>query len=229
METKRDELSLLEEELVRLSVKSSLVVPSSKPTLVYSLWTKRTYNMDSLCAQMKSLWKTKGKFDFQVTGQNLFPITFDKEEDLEMIMEGRPWLFRKQLIFFERISKPIEQRKLRLVLSPFWMKIGPYPPECDQNDLIQVIGSTFEDGFQSEVKEGVCHLKVILDVQKPMLRGLFVSIEVQENVWIPFKYEMLPTFCFGCGRLGHRVKECPNLSVEEIEKSEDELPYSLVL
>ncbi|MBA0811218.1 hypothetical protein Gohar_003142, partial [Gossypium harknessii] len=74
-----DEISLLAKELVQLSVKSSVVVPSEKPTL---------------------LW------------QNLFLIVFETEEDLEKVMEGRPWLFRKQLILFNWLVKlkPLHRR-----------------------------------------------------------------------------------------------------------------------
>lgn len=68
---------------------------------------------------MRSIWKMKKKFDIQMTGKNLFMIVFEENEDLELILEGRPLLFRKQLIIFYRITKAMEQSKIRLVLSPF--------------------------------------------------------------------------------------------------------------
>ncbi|MBA0785420.1 hypothetical protein Gotri_025480 [Gossypium trilobum] len=63
----RDEISLLANELIQLTVKGS---------------------------KMKSIWKTKKKFEIQRVGQNLFLIVFELEEDLESILEGRPWLFQ---------------------------------------------------------------------------------------------------------------------------------------
>ncbi|MBA0628213.1 hypothetical protein Godav_022978 [Gossypium davidsonii] len=39
---------------------------------------------------MKSIWKTKKKFEIHAVGQNLFMITFEDEEDLKQILEGRP-------------------------------------------------------------------------------------------------------------------------------------------
>ncbi|MBA0648912.1 hypothetical protein Goklo_016545 [Gossypium klotzschianum] len=41
-----------------------------------------------------------------VPRQNLFLIVFETEEGPETVMEGRPWLFRKQLILFDRLVKP---------------------------------------------------------------------------------------------------------------------------
>lgn len=51
-----EDIALLEEDLIRLSKKTSTVVPSSKPTLICSIWTKKkTYNPDNFRAQMKSI------------------------------------------------------------------------------------------------------------------------------------------------------------------------------
>ncbi|MBA0723591.1 hypothetical protein Golax_004161, partial [Gossypium laxum] len=68
----KDEIFLLKEELVQLSVKSSLV----------------------------------------------------GEEDLKMNMEGHPWFFRQQLITFYHLVCPVERSKIKLVVSPFWLKEG---------------------------------------------------------------------------------------------------------
>lgn len=111
----KDELSFLKEELVQLSMKSSKICPTDKFTLLCSVWTKKSFNPNRLRAQLKSLWKTKKKFDIKVTGPNLFLILFDSEDDLEMTMAGRPWLFHRHLILFERLLEPIERKKIHLV------------------------------------------------------------------------------------------------------------------
>ncbi|MBA0844824.1 hypothetical protein Goarm_023093 [Gossypium armourianum] len=105
----RDEISLLAEELIQLSVKESMVVPSGKPTLICTIWTEKFYNPESFKAQMRSIWKTRKNFEILNAGQNLFLIEFDLDEDLEAIMEGRPWLFRKSVILFDRFTKSIER------------------------------------------------------------------------------------------------------------------------
>lgn len=70
--TVKDDVSLLEEVLMQLSVKSLLVVLTGKPTLLCSVWTQRSYNT----VQLKCLWKTKKNFDIKGMGQNLFTIVF---------------------------------------------------------------------------------------------------------------------------------------------------------
>lgn len=114
-----DSISLLEEEFTKLSIKSSLVQSLDKPTLICLVWTKKSYNPDSFRAQLQNIWKTKKKFDIRVVGRNLFLIAFEEEEDLELILKGRLWMFRKHLILFDKLHEPIERSKIGLHLSPF--------------------------------------------------------------------------------------------------------------
>lgn len=163
-------------------MKSLLVVPSKNPALIGSVWTRKTYNLNSLRAQLRSIWKTKKKFEILVAGQDLFIISFEDEDNLEHIMEGRPWFFLKQLIIFDWLLKSVELNKIRLVYSPFWLKFGPCPPECDKKDLMHVVGSTFRGVIQSEIKGEFCRIRVNLDVQKPLRRGIFVSPNGQGKI-----------------------------------------------
>ncbi|MBA0550147.1 hypothetical protein Golob_021117 [Gossypium lobatum] len=226
---RRDEISLLAEEPIQLSVKSSTVEANGKPSLIYSIWTKKSYNQDSFKAQMKSIWKTKKKFEIQSAGQNLFLIVFELDEDLETVMEGQPWLFRKLLIIFDRLTKSIERDQIRLVSLPFWIKIGPCSPEFDKKDLLHAIGVTFGGVIRSEIIGEFCRLRIELNVQKPLRRGIFVSTGNGNKCWIPFKYEKLPTFCFGCGRVGHGLHECTELTPTEKNRIREDPPYSLAL
>ncbi|MBA0787023.1 hypothetical protein Gotri_027698, partial [Gossypium trilobum] len=88
--------------------------------------------------------------------------------------------------------------QIRLVSSPFWINIGPCLPEFDKKDLLHDVGVTFGGVLRSEILGEFCRLRVKLNVQRPLRRGIFVSIGNANKFWIPFKYEKLPTFCFGC-------------------------------
>ncbi|KAH1047986.1 hypothetical protein J1N35_038770 [Gossypium stocksii] len=202
----RNKIALLEEELLQLTVKSSLVAPLENLTLLCSIWMRKMYNPDSLRAQLRSIWKTTKKFEILVAGQNLFTISFEDDEDLEQILEGCLWLFLKQLIIFDRLLQLIERNKIRLIHSPFWVKISPCPPECDKKDLMHTVGSTFGGVIRAEIKGEFCRIRVNLDVQKQLRRGIFVSPNSKGKFWLSFKYENLPNFFFCCGRMGHGLR-----------------------
>uniref|UniRef100_A0A803LW54 Zinc knuckle CX2CX4HX4C domain-containing protein n=1 Tax=Chenopodium quinoa TaxID=63459 RepID=A0A803LW54_CHEQI len=51
-------------------------------------------------------------------------------------------------------------------------------------------------------------IKVLVDVNKPLRRGLFLAMGQNKPRWVDVKYERLAEFCFFCGRLDHTEKEC---------------------
>ncbi|MBA0577299.1 hypothetical protein Golob_025015, partial [Gossypium lobatum] len=160
-----------------------MVVPTDRSTLICTIWTEKFYNLESFKAQMKSIWKTKKNFEITTVGQNLFLLEFDLDEDLEAITEGRPWFFRKSVILFDRLTKQIKRAQIRLTSSPFWIKIGSCLPEIDKNDLLHAIGVTFGGVIRSEINGNLCRLKISLDVQKPLRRGIFVSTKNFNKSW----------------------------------------------
>ena len=51
-------------------------------------------------------------------------------------------------------------------------------------------------------------VRVKLDIRNPIRWGMKITWESGDTLWIDFKYERLPKFCFRCGKLGHVQKEC---------------------
>ena len=51
-------------------------------------------------------------------------------------------------------------------------------------------------------------VRVDIPIEKPLRRGGHVANTERERVWVTFKYERLPTFCFNCGVMRHDNKHC---------------------
>lgn len=51
------------------------------------------------------------------------------------------------------------------------------------------------------------HVKILveLNLTKPLLRGTMLKYKHCE-LWVEFKYKLLPIFCFYCGIIGHKEK-----------------------
>ncbi|KAK5793418.1 hypothetical protein PVK06_034564 [Gossypium arboreum] len=94
---------------------------------------------------------------------------------------------------------------------------------------MHAIGSTFGGILMSEIQNEICRIKVLVDARKPLRRGIFVAVGDKRQVWLPFKYESLPNFCFGCGIIGHNVKDCTELLAKKGAVGEDVFPYSIAL
>ncbi|KAK5834283.1 hypothetical protein PVK06_018160 [Gossypium arboreum] len=107
--------------------------------------------------------------------------------------------------------------------------VGPCPPKCDKKDLMHAIGSTFGGVIRAEIKGMFCRIRVNLDVQKQLRMGIFIAPNGQSRIWLPFKYENLPTFCFGYGRMGHGSKECSEIFGREKNEDSENYPFSITL
>ena len=47
-----------------------------------------------------------------------------------------------------------------------------------------------------------------MEIAKPLMRGCIIQVEDDKPVWVDFRYEHLPIFCYKCGLLGHSSSDC---------------------
>lgn len=47
-----------------------------------------------------------------------------------------------------------------------------------------------------------------LNLWEPLMRGMMVTFSNEGRVWVQFKYESLPNYCFYYGKLGHVSRVC---------------------
>ena len=52
------------------------------------------------------------------------------------------------------------------------------------------------------------HVRVSIDVSKPLCCGRLVCVGGSSKLWVTFKYERMPIFCYWCGLIDHDEKDC---------------------
>lgn len=52
-------------------------------------------------------------------------------------------------------------------------------------------------------------LLVKVELENPLIRGTKINLD-DEVIWVEFRYEMLPTFCYYCGIIDYVEKFCDN-------------------
>ena len=82
--------------------------------------------------------------------------------------------------------------------------------EAIGKDIGSKIGRVLEvdkRAMQAELAKFL-RVRVEVPIDKPLRRGGFVKNEEGERVWVDFRYERLPNFCYICDFLGHDEKHC---------------------
>ncbi|KAK9112323.1 hypothetical protein Scep_019842 [Stephania cephalantha] len=67
-------------------------------------------------------------------------------------------------------------------------------------------------------------VKVQIPLRSPLIQGLCLEVDEKTNIWIPFKYERLPSFCYYCDHLDHEDPICPSKNKDC--KARIKKPYS---
>ena len=78
--------------------------------------------------------------------------------------------------------------------------------ECVRREMGEVVMVDTDDQGVGWGK--YLRVRVEIDITEPLPRGKKIKLGGR-SIWVYFKYERLPLFCYGCGRLWHGGGECP--------------------
>jgi hypothetical protein len=211
-----EKFNLLEVESVGIKTQEvdfePLVVRGST-CVVGKLLADRVVGKEIIKTPLIRAWKPTERVSFKTVGENTFLIEFANEWDKARIMEGRPWTFDGDLVSLVEFDGLTPLAELEFEKAAFWVRMFNLPLACMSKDMGMRIGSTMGDVEEVEVDEdGVgwgeyLRVRVVLDLTKPLSRGRFLHIRDKE-VWIDFKYEKIPRFCFKCGTVRHGGRGC---------------------
>uniref|UniRef100_A0A803QQQ0 Zinc knuckle CX2CX4HX4C domain-containing protein n=1 Tax=Cannabis sativa TaxID=3483 RepID=A0A803QQQ0_CANSA len=90
-------------------------------------------------------------------------------------------------------------------ITPFWIQVYRMPFLSKSEALAKILGNmigTFLEVHDDSLNEGwgpFLRMRVGIDVSKPLLRGQLVSFPwMDDELWLDFRYERLPEFCYEC-------------------------------
>ena len=175
--------------------------------------TRRALNMDAVGRTFKPLWRAQNGFKISNEGGNKVLFVFDKEEEVDRILSTGPWSFDKSLVVLQRYKRHSALEDLSFDKVAFWVQVHNIPISYRTRSVAEDIC----DGIRrvdrtTDISECECgnyiRVKVTIDVFQPLCRGRVIRLEDNEKVWVTFRYERLPNFCYWCGCLDHGDKEC---------------------
>jgi hypothetical protein len=185
-----------------------------KSCLVGKLIADRMVSKEVIRTQLIRGWKPEGNPSFKLLKDNMFLVELATEKDKKRILEGRPWSVEGHLFAVEDYDGLSSPSDYRFEKAAFWVRINNLPLSCMSLVVGNQIGSSMGQVLEADVDEGgmgwgeCLRIKVLLDLQKPLLRGRKLKINGSSTL-ITFQYEKLPKFCFRCGAIMHGSTGCP--------------------
>lgn len=230
--------SITEEEATVIGIPDDVIEKSRKEAsfgLLGKVLSSKPFNKGSVMSTMIKLWAADGDLSAQVIDRDIFLFSFKKEQDRARVLAMEPWSFNKSLILLKVVNGDEILRWDNWSFTCFWIRVYNLP----YDGMIREIGEKIGNGIGKFLdvvtdRNGRCsglymRLRVQIDVSKPLRRGATVQLGSNgAKVWTSFKYERVPDFCFGCGRIGHGRLECVDARVRNVN-APDRLFYSAEL
>ena len=170
-------------------------------------------------------WNTIKGVSVTVLDKNVFLFTFGHEVDVRKIWERHPWSFKGDHLILKKYKPEWSFNEVDFSVTDFWIQVFGLPlnrlNKANAQRIGNIAGTFLEEDLSGGGIDGsfqFIRIRVGLEVNRPLPTGFLLDYEELPMMWIPFKFEKLGNFCYGCGLLGHEVKDCPDLEAQYLWK-----------
>ena len=171
--------------------------------------------MSRMIEEMPKHWRVVGRVRGIALSREKFQFIFKREEDLQTVLNDRPWSFNHWTMLLERWTEsPPEDFLTKFAV---WVRIRNIPCNFYMLDtmhmLAKAIGFVKEVAYDPKVsqKADFIRAQVIFDISKPARNEKVLNIPGGKSVYITYENEKLRKKCFHCLRLTHEKAQCPML------------------
>lgn len=145
----------------------------------------------------------------------LLQIKMDKEDDIQRILKGNPWIMRNCWLLLHSWNRNLDISSLDFTQVPLWIQFWGLPLHCKSISMGQEMGSqlgkVLDVGiYEFPEKAKIVKVKVLVNISHPIRAGMYIGNDHDGINWVDFRFENLPMFCFGCGLIGHNLEGCKN-------------------
>ncbi|KAH7839925.1 hypothetical protein Vadar_010394 [Vaccinium darrowii] len=120
----------------------------------------------------------------------------------------------KKLVVLRKWEPGMRADNVQFQYADFWVQLWGLPFEYISSEIATIVGKRVGEVLDVDEKSinedrgKFMRVRVRIRIDKPLKRGGNLVDRNGNKVWITYKYERLPIFCFFCGILGHEERNC---------------------
>lgn len=144
-------------------------------------------------------------------GDNRFLVEFDSERLWKRVVGGGPWRHKGDAVIFVAYDGIRRISEVAINSIALWVRIYDIPITMITEGFARALGGKI--GRVLEVGHAVNNYKrvrVDFALEKIIMRMVQQKVQGHDEMEFLVRYENIPNFCFGCGRIGHDQCECPD-------------------
>ncbi|KAL1225017.1 hypothetical protein V5N11_002796 [Cardamine amara subsp. amara] len=180
--------------------------------------------MAKMIEAMPKVWRIIGRVRGIALYRDRFQFVFQREEDLQTVLEDRRWSYNHWTMVLERwiASSPASF----LTSLEVWVRIRNIPMNHYTTKTMDMLGSAIghveEIAYDPKVSQTTdfVRARITFDIANPERSTKNLNLPTGEVVVINYEYEKLRKQCFHCHRLTHEKFGCPLLRKGRSGKSE---------
>ncbi|KAG2332083.1 hypothetical protein Bca52824_003263 [Brassica carinata] len=211
-------------QAMSLEEEAPLVLPDSPRFRVFDenscsllgrLLNPECQSMARMIDYMPTAWRVYGRVRGIALSRDRFQFIFQREEDLQTVLNDRPWSYNHWAMVIDRwTANPPEDY---LQYMELWIRIRHIPMNLFTIDtmfaLAKEIGKVEEIAYDPKVSHTKDYIraKILFNVDNPAKAFRKLEVCKDSTATIEFEYEKIHKLCFHCRRLTHEKYRCPLL------------------
>lgn len=189
------------------AIDTSKLIKDNELTLIGRLTNPKEQRIWALIPSLPRKWNLHGRVVGSDLGKDCFQFRFEREDDLQRVLEHRPYHFNYWMVLLRRWEPIISDFFPSSI--PFWIRIKGLPLHYWDDDVVRNMGKELGHFEKHELTKTSARVRVHLDGLKPLTKETILEFDSGEESKIIFEYERLENHCSICNRLTHLSAHCP--------------------
>ena len=186
---------------------NSELIKKHELTLIGRVTNPKHQRMWSLIPFLSDLWKCNSRPFGSDLGQGRFQFQFASAEDLQNVLDNRPYHFAKWMLILQQWEPSVSPRFPSQI--PFWVQVQDLPLHLWNEAILRSVAGDIGTFESWEITASKARFRVHINGLQPLVFKTTLDFKNGDEVTVVLVYEKLEKFCTTCKKLDHEYNDCP--------------------